>query len=163
MAHCAPVPGSFLDSQELAHLVRELEDGVRAAAMEIVRSVFAAELARLEAEVAGSRAASAVSTDPTVGADPAAPPSEPSPRATTPDVAPVATPEDDPGLEHGTVKWWSDNKGYGFIAGDDGHDVFVHRKALVASGLRTLRDGQRVRYAEEPGAKGPVATRVSAV
>jgi cold shock CspA family protein len=149
VAHSAPVPSSSLDSQALAGLVGELEDGVRAAALEMVRSIFAAELARLEAEIAASTA-----TVPSGEPEP--------PTALAPEVAPTETPDVDDGLEPGAVKWWSDNKGYGFIAGDDGHDVFVHRKALVASGLRTLRDGQRVRFTKEPGTKGPVATRVRA-
>jgi CspA family cold shock protein len=79
-----------------------------------------------------------------------------------PDAHVIARSEHPGSLELGTVKWFSDEKGYGFIAGDDGDDVFVHRSSLAASGLRTLRDGQRVLYVEEKGAKGPVATRVGA-
>jgi len=67
------------------------------------------------------------------------------------------------GGEMGTVKWFSAEKAYGFIAGDDGDDVFVHQSALDASGLRSLRPGQRVRYEEKQGPKGRSAANVTAV
>jgi cold shock protein len=149
---------SLLDPDALAELIHELEDNVRAFALDVVRSVLDAELARLEAEFAASLPAAA----PVRAAAPA-PAAAPARVVASqpPPVPPPVAPEIDETLERGAVKWFSDDKGYGFIAGDTGHDVFVHRKALAASGLRTLRDGQRVQYAEEPGAKGPVATRVT--
>ena len=63
----------------------------------------------------------------------------------------------------GTVKWFSDEKGYGFITPDDGSkDVFVHHSAIVAEGHRTLAEGAKVTYESEEGEKGPKATTVQA-
>ncbi len=61
----------------------------------------------------------------------------------------------------GTVKWFSAEKGYGFIARDDGDDVFVHHSEIQAEGHRTLEEGQRVQFDVEEGAKGPKATHVT--
>ncbi|MCB5908112.1 cold-shock protein [Streptomyces pinistramenti] len=64
-------------------------------------------------------------------------------------------------VNFGTVKWYSDDKGYGFITPDDGsQDVFVHHSAIVGDGYRTLEEGQRVEYQVEQGPKGPVAANV---
>jgi CspA family cold shock protein len=60
----------------------------------------------------------------------------------------------------GTVKWFSDSKGYGFIEREDGDDVFVHFSAIQATGFRSLQEGQRVEFTIEQGAKGPQATNV---
>jgi cold shock protein len=61
----------------------------------------------------------------------------------------------------GTVKWFSDEKGYGFIAPSDGSkDVFVHHSAVQGSGFKTLAEGQTVSYNVEQGQKGPSATNV---
>ena len=61
----------------------------------------------------------------------------------------------------GTVKWFSNDKGYGFITPDDGTpDVFVHHSAIEADGHRTLQDNQRVEYTAVRGAKGPQAEQV---
>ena len=61
----------------------------------------------------------------------------------------------------GTVKWFSDDKGYGFITPDDGSkDVFVHHSAIVAEGFRTLTEGSKVTYESEEGPKGPAAASV---
>jgi CspA family cold shock protein len=234
------VPARLRKPRSYDDCIGALERGLREAALEIVSAVFAAELARLEAQLFGGLPVATgvgsparqprtprpgAGTRPTVGS----PPQRPSPRvrhidiedkaeplastASSPAAAadaraeecvqPTAEPRDDvetPGaptqavavdashnhavkasragdltappiaqsvhagspFEFGIVKWFSDDKGYGFIAGDDGQDVFVHRSALAAAGLRTLRDGQRVRFAEEAGTKGPVATRVCA-
>ncbi len=63
----------------------------------------------------------------------------------------------------GTVKWFNESKGFGFIAPDDGGaDVFVHFSAIQADGFRTLADGQAVSYEVENGPKGPQATKVVA-
>lgn len=62
----------------------------------------------------------------------------------------------------GTVKWFNESKGYGFIAPSDGSaDVFVHFSAIVGSGFKALLEGQTVSFEVEMGAKGPQATRVS--
>ncbi len=61
----------------------------------------------------------------------------------------------------GTVKWFSAEKGYGFIARNDGVDVFVHQSAIQAAGFRTLEEGQRVEFAVEQGPKGLKAANVT--
>jgi len=62
----------------------------------------------------------------------------------------------------GTVKWFSDQKGYGFITPEDGSkDVFVHHSAIQGDGFRSLRDGQSVEFEVTQGPKGPQATNVT--
>ena len=64
----------------------------------------------------------------------------------------------------GTVKWFSDDKGFGFITPDEGsRDLFVHHTAIVADGYRSLPEGSRVSYEEEEGNKGPKAVNVQRV
>jgi cold shock protein len=63
----------------------------------------------------------------------------------------------------GKVKWFNATKGYGFIASDNGPDVFVHYSAIEATGYRTLEEGQRVEFTLEQGQKGPQATKVTLV
>lgn len=62
----------------------------------------------------------------------------------------------------GTVKWFSDDKGFGFITPDEGggRDLFVHHSGIAMEGYRSLQEGQRVSYDEEPGDKGPKAVNV---
>jgi CspA family cold shock protein len=60
----------------------------------------------------------------------------------------------------GTVKWFSDRKGYGFITQDDGEDVFVHHSAIQETGFRSLTEGERVEFTVEQGEKGPAAANV---
>ena len=60
----------------------------------------------------------------------------------------------------GTVKWFDNGKGYGFIEREAGKDLFVHFRAIVGEGHRSLMDGQRVEFTEVAGAKGPQADNV---
>ena len=60
----------------------------------------------------------------------------------------------------GTVKWFNEAKGYGFIARPDGDDVFVHFSAIQGSGFRTLAEGQAVEFEITQGPKGPQASNV---
>ena len=61
----------------------------------------------------------------------------------------------------GTVKWFSEQKGYGFIAPDEGgEDLFIHHSNIQAEGFRALRDGQKVEFVAAQGPKGPEATNV---
>jgi CspA family cold shock protein len=60
----------------------------------------------------------------------------------------------------GTVKWFNNSKGYGFISRDGGEDVFVHHSAIQSEGFRTLEEGQRVEFTVERGPKGLQATNV---
>jgi CspA family cold shock protein len=64
-------------------------------------------------------------------------------------------------MASGTVKWFNDQKGFGFITRDDGgKDVFVHQTAIVANGFRTLAEGDKVTFDVEQGEKGPAARNV---
>ncbi len=65
-------------------------------------------------------------------------------------------------MASGTVKWFNDNKGFGFIRSDDGVDVFVHHTSIQADGHRTLREGERVEFELIQGPKGPKAENVKA-
>lgn len=62
----------------------------------------------------------------------------------------------------GTVKWFNDTKGFGFIRADDGQDVFVHHTEIEADGHRTLREGERVEFEVTQGPKGLKAVKVKA-
>lgn len=61
----------------------------------------------------------------------------------------------------GTVKWFSNQKGFGFISDEEGNDVFVHYSGLNMEGYKTLEDGQAVEFEVVNGAKGPQATNVT--
>lgn len=66
-------------------------------------------------------------------------------------------------MPKGTIKWFNDTKGYGFIAQDGGEDVFVHYSAISGEGYRSLAEGSRVEFEVETSGKGPRATNVVVV
>jgi CspA family cold shock protein len=66
-------------------------------------------------------------------------------------------------VAQGTVKWFNNEKGYGFIAVDNGQDVFVHYSAIQSDGYRSLDEGQRVEFEVAQGPKGPQADAVRIV
>jgi CspA family cold shock protein len=63
----------------------------------------------------------------------------------------------------GTVKWFNGSKGYGFIAREEGDDVFVHYSAILGQGFRNLEEGQNVEFDVKQGPKGPQAANVAVV
>jgi len=64
-------------------------------------------------------------------------------------------------MTNGTVKWFNDSKGYGFIEQENGPDVFVHHNAINADGFKSLNEGDSVTFEIEQGAKGPCAANVT--
>ena len=63
-------------------------------------------------------------------------------------------------MPQGTVKWFNEKKGYGFIEQEDGSDVFVHYTAILGTGFKSLYEGERVTFQTEQGSKGPAAVNV---
>jgi len=80
-----------------------------------------------------------------------------------PPQAPSAPPKGAPHVATGTVKWFNNEKGYGFIAREGEPDVFVHFSAIEGTGYRSLEEGQRVEFDVGPGKKGPEAKAVRVV
>jgi len=66
-------------------------------------------------------------------------------------------------MTNGTVKWFNDSKGFGFIEQEDGPDVFVHHSATPPRGINSLNQGDRVSFAIEQGQKGPAAANVTVI
>ncbi|MDA8165749.1 MAG: cold-shock protein [Desulfobacteraceae bacterium] len=66
-------------------------------------------------------------------------------------------------MKEGTVKWFNDAKGFGFIAQDGGNDVFVHFSAINGQGFKSLAEGDRVQFEIVDGPKGPAAANVSVI
>lgn len=66
-------------------------------------------------------------------------------------------------MANGTIKWFNDSKGFGFIAREDGEDVFVHHSAIQGDGFKTLAEGQSVSFDVDKGPKGLRAVNVVAV
>ena len=82
-------------------------------------------------------------------------------RSTLRVIAVHITPEGNTIMANGTVKWFNDDKGFGFIAPEDGgKDLFVHHTAIQGSGFKSLAEGARVSYDAEQGPKGPAAANV---
>ncbi len=61
----------------------------------------------------------------------------------------------------GTVKWFNETKGFGFIEQASGPDVFAHSSEIASTGFKTLQEGQRVQFIVAPGQKGPQATKIT--
>ncbi len=66
-------------------------------------------------------------------------------------------------MNKGTVKWFNNQKGYGFISDEEGKDVFVHYSGLAMDGFKTLEEGQQVEFEVVDGAKGSQATNVTRI
>jgi len=66
-------------------------------------------------------------------------------------------------LSEGTVKWFSEKKGYGFIEQEDGQDLFVHYSSINSDGFKTLTEGEQVSFEIEESDRGPVAKNVNKV
>ena len=66
-------------------------------------------------------------------------------------------------MAQGTVKWFNDKKGFGFIAGSDGSEYFVHHSSILGDGFKSLQEGEEVQFEIEQGDKGPRAVQVGII
>ena len=66
-------------------------------------------------------------------------------------------------MAKGTVKWFNDRKGFGFLSREEGDDVFVHHTSIQAEGFKSLQEGQEVEFEVQDGPKGPQAVNVKAL
>ena len=66
-------------------------------------------------------------------------------------------------MAQGTVKWFNDKKGFGFISSSDGSDYFVHHSNILGDGFKSLREGEEVQFEVEEGDKGPRAVQVGII
>jgi len=66
-------------------------------------------------------------------------------------------------MTKGTVKWFNESKGFGFLSREDGDDVFVHHTSIEGEGFKSLREGQEVEFEVQDGPKGPQAVNVKAL
>ena len=66
-------------------------------------------------------------------------------------------------MTKGTVKWFNDRKGFGFLSREEGDDVFVHHTSIQAEGFKSLQEGQEVEFEVQDGPKGPQAVNVKAL
>lgn len=67
-------------------------------------------------------------------------------------------------MAQGTVKWFNESKGFGFITPEDGgKDLFAHYSSILGNGFKTLQEGQRVEFVVAPGTKGPQATQIKVI
>lgn len=66
-------------------------------------------------------------------------------------------------MAQGTVKWFNDRKGFGFISSSDGKDYFVHHSNIIGDGFKSLQEGEEVQFEIEKGDKGPRAVQVGTI
>lgn len=66
-------------------------------------------------------------------------------------------------MSQGTVKWFNEKKGFGFIAAEDGKDYFVHFSSIVSDGFKTLQEGSKVQFELEDSDRGPRAVQVTMI